>query len=253
MARPLPVIVWLQDTEWSLPRAETVLCQPQARALGFEATHSMQEEHGRKINFYDSWTDSSPQWYWLRLRDKQDWFGVHLERTVSRIAWIQGALRHLPCTTTLCSQSPARAVGCESAPQLQEDHGRKSKSHYSWAYSSTRRYWFQLGDTQDWLGINLERTISRIAWIQGAIRSLARAVTVFCQSQAWAVGCASALQLQDVSRRKAKSHDTGAHSSTRWYWFQRGNNQDDCCFSERTISCVIKSRNASVVVHGRKA
>ena len=41
-----------------------------------------------------------------------------------------------------------------------------------WADSSTRRYWFRLGETHDWFGIHLERTISTIVLIQDCVVSI---------------------------------------------------------------------------------
>ena len=87
------------------------LSTPQARTVGFVSARSILEEHGRRINFDDSWAHSSTQWYWVRL-------GGWLERTISTIMQIQGKVRWLHCATSVRCQPQAWELGCDSAQKL---------------------------------------------------------------------------------------------------------------------------------------
>ena len=71
----------------------------------------------------------------------------------------------------------------------------------------------------------MARSIPAIVRLQGAIWPLHGAATVFGKPQAREVGFEAARQLTVVLHKKAKFHDSRAHSSTRCCWFLLGNNQ----------------------------
>ena len=64
------------------------------------------------------------------------------------IVWIQGGVRPLPRANQVCCQSQARAVGLESAQQLQVVEGRKAKSYDNEAHSRARVSWIRMGDVK---------------------------------------------------------------------------------------------------------
>ena len=138
---------------------------------------------------------------------------------ISRIVPIQGAIRALCRAKQVCCPPQAREVGFDPAQQLRVLSGRISKSHDRGAYSRARESWSRI---KDWFEIYLERTISIIVRIQGAVRLLCRANQVFCSPEAPAASFDPAQQLHVVSGRETNSHDIGAYSRARECWSQMG-------------------------------